>query len=80
MDCPARSACCHSNKRSPLTLLAHNMQNRLEEYYTMLQWARGEYLEDKATFEAEYVAPIKRGQARDATPTEVRWAARRACE
>lgn len=45
-----------------LALTGYPLQNKLTEYYTMVNWVRQDLLDDERAFKETFVAPITKGQ------------------
>ncbi|KAG0255608.1 hypothetical protein DFQ27_006175 [Actinomortierella ambigua] len=58
-------------------LTGYPLQNRLEEYWNMVDFVRPNYLGDSRTFRANYVQPIERGLYPDSTIGERKLASKR---
>ncbi|KAF9347368.1 hypothetical protein BGX34_003199, partial [Mortierella sp. NVP85] len=62
---------------SRIILTGYPLQNRLEEYYCMVDFVRPNFLGDYNTFRLNYVRPILAGLYPDSTPAEIKTSAKR---
>lgn len=57
---------------SRIILTGYPLQNRLEEYYCMVDFVRPNFLGEYNTFRANYVKPILAGLYPDSSPSEIK--------
>ncbi|KAK3815056.1 MAG: hypothetical protein J3Q66DRAFT_343721 [Benniella sp.] len=61
---------------SRIILTGYPLQNRLEEYYCMVDFVRPKFLGDYSEFRNNYVRPILAGLYPDSTPSEIKTSAK----
>ncbi|CEG47162.1 transcriptional regulator atrx [Plasmopara halstedii] len=71
-------ALAHVKTTRRIILTGYPLQNHLEEYWTMVNFARPNYLGSLDEFKNRFVAPIKNGQCIDSSAADLRLARRRA--
>ncbi|KNC55264.1 uncharacterized protein AMSG_10901 [Thecamonas trahens ATCC 50062] len=54
-----------------IALTGYPFQNRLEEYWCMVDWVRPDYLSTIASFKSMFAVPITAGQCVDSLPSEI---------
>ncbi|KAE9305487.1 hypothetical protein PF008_g21705 [Phytophthora fragariae] len=71
-------ALAHVKTTRRIILTGYPLQNHLEEYWTMVNFARPDYLGSLDEFKNRFVAPITNGQCLDSSDADLRLARRRA--
>ncbi|CAH0474406.1 unnamed protein product [Peronospora belbahrii] len=71
-------ALAHVKTTRRIILTGYPLQNHLEEYWTMVNFARPDYLGSLDEFKNRYVAPITNGQCIDSSEADLRLARHRA--
>ncbi|CAI5715171.1 unnamed protein product [Peronospora destructor] len=71
-------ALAHVKTTRRIILTGYPLQNHLEEYWTMVNFARPNYLGSLDEFKNRYVAPITNGQCIDSSEADLRLARHRA--
>lgn len=71
-------ALAHVKTTRRIILTGYPLQNHLEEYWTMVNFARPDYLGSLDEFKNRFVAPITNGQCIDSSEADLRLARRRA--
>ncbi|CAI5722230.1 unnamed protein product [Hyaloperonospora brassicae] len=71
-------ALAHVKTTRRIILTGYPLQNHLEEYWTMVNFARPDYLGSLEEFKNRYVAPITNGQCIDSSEADLRLARHRA--
>ncbi|KAG6612347.1 transcriptional regulator ATRX [Phytophthora cinnamomi] len=71
-------ALAHVKTPRRIILTGYPLQNHLEEYWTMVNFARPDYLGSLEEFKNRFVAPITNGQCIDSSEADLRLARRRA--
>ncbi|TDH66446.1 hypothetical protein CCR75_009419 [Bremia lactucae] len=71
-------ALAHVKTTRRIILTGYPLQNHLEEYWTMVNFARPDYLGSLDEFKNRFVAPIKNAQCIDSSDADLRLARRRA--
>ncbi|ETN08817.1 hypothetical protein PPTG_11635 [Phytophthora nicotianae INRA-310] len=71
-------ALAHVKTTRRIILTGYPLQNHLEEYWTMVNFARPDYLGSLDEFKNRFVAPIKNGQCIDSSEADLRLARQRA--
>ncbi|KAF4319580.1 hypothetical protein BBI17_006329 [Phytophthora kernoviae] len=71
-------ALAHVKTSRRIILTGYPLQNHLEEYWTMVNFARQDYLGSLDEFKNRFVDPIKNGQCIDSSESDLRLARQRA--
>ncbi|GMF65379.1 unnamed protein product [Phytophthora lilii] len=71
-------ALAHVKTSRRIILTGYPLQNHLEEYWTMVNFARPDYLGSLEEFKNRFVAPITNGQCIDSSEADLRLARQRA--
>ncbi|EEY59457.1 transcriptional regulator ATRX [Phytophthora infestans T30-4] len=71
-------ALAHVKTTRRIILTGYPLQNHLEEYWTMVNFARPDYLGSLDEFKNRFVAPIKNGQCIDSSDADLKLARQRA--
>jgi SNF2 family DNA or RNA helicase len=71
-------ALAHVKTKRRIILTGYPLQNHMEEYWTMVNFARPDYLGSLDEFKNRFVAPITNGQCIDSSDADLRLARQRA--
>lgn len=71
-------ALSHAKTARRIILTGYPLQNHLEEYWTMVNFARPDYLGSLDEFKNRFVDPIENGQCMDSSESDLRLARQRA--